>query len=288
MPPAADEKQDTGSTDGDRSEWPLDADDFAAYYRFAPAALAVRECLRLRAVRRHDLDEPILDIGCGDGIFARLAHPNKHIWGIDVNPTEIRRAQATAAYNTLVCGSITNVDLPRGFFKGAIANCSLEHVAPIDDALANICRALAPGARFILIVPTPEWTRLLAIPDALRKVGLPTVAEAYGKGLDNVFHHVHLYDSARWSRLLEKAGFEVRSVETLTSRRSSVMFDLLMYPSLAGWVTKKITGKWVISPMLRSLTADVARGFIDRIASQIADGDDGSEYLIVCEVPRTT
>ena len=32
----------------ERCEWPLDPDDFAAYYRFSPTALAVRECLRLR------------------------------------------------------------------------------------------------------------------------------------------------------------------------------------------------------------------------------------------------
>jgi SAM-dependent methyltransferase len=123
-----------------RSEWPLDPSDFAAYYRFSPAALAVRECLRLRAVRKFELRSPILDIGCGDGLFAALAYPGKQVWGIDVNLTEIRRAQATSAYNALICGSITNVALPNSFFRGAIANCSLEHVPDLDQALANIRR----------------------------------------------------------------------------------------------------------------------------------------------------
>lgn len=262
-------------------EWPLDPDDFAAYYRFSPTALAVRECLRLRAVRKFHLEPPILDIGCGDGLFAALAYPGKQVWGIDVNLTEIRRAQATAAYNALICGSITDVALPSGFFHGAIANCSLEHVPDLDQALRNVRRALAPGADFIVIVPTPHWTRLLAIPQLLNKHGFHGLANAYGRALDKVFYHVHLYDGKEWTRRLEAAGFEVHTVETLTSRRSSWVFDALMYPALVSWVTKKLTGKWVIAPALRNLSVDTARGLVNRLAASIDDSDEGSEYLVV-------
>ncbi|MBS2019357.1 MAG: methyltransferase domain-containing protein [Deltaproteobacteria bacterium] len=265
------------------NEWPLNPDDFAAYYRFAPAALTLRECLRLRAVRKHDLEEPILDIGCGDGLFARLAYPSKQIWGIDINPLEIRRAQATASYSTLVCGSITDVSLPPGFFKSAVANCSLEHVPALDDALRNIRTSLAVGGQFIAIVPTPTWTRLLAVPSMLRAVGLPTLAQAYGEGLDRVFRHIHLYNEAEWSRRLVQAGFEVKSIETLTSRRSSWMFDVLLYPSLVGWVVKKMTGRWVVSPALRNLTTDITRLMLNALASQVDDRDEGSEFLIRAE-----
>lgn len=268
----------------DRStEWPLDPDDFAAYYRFSPAALALRECLRLRAVRKHDLQPPILDIGCGDGLFATLAYPGKQVWGIDINLTEIRRAQATAAYDALICGSITAVSLPQGFFRGAIANCSLEHVPDLDQALRNIRRALSLGSEFINIVPTPRWTRLLAIPELLRTSGLVGLADSYGRALDSLFNHIHLYDEAEWTRRLSNAGFRVRSIETFVSRRSSWVFDTLMYPSLAAWLTKKVTGRWVLAPALRNLSVDVARGMVNRLAASIDDGDDGGEYLIVAE-----
>jgi SAM-dependent methyltransferase len=271
---------------GERSEWPLDPDDFAAYYRFSPSALAVRECLRLRAVRKFELESPILDIGCGDGLFAALAYPGKQVWGIDVNLTEIRRAQSTAAYNALICGSITDVSLPKAFFRGAIANCSLEHVPDLERALGNVRRALHPHAEFIAIVPTPHWTRLLAIPELLRSHGFQGLAEAYGRALDGIFHHIHLYDSAEWSRRLTEAGFSVRSVETLTSRRSSWVFDVLLYPSLVGWFTKKLTGKWVIAPALRNVSVDAARALVNRLAASIDDSDDGSEYLIVAEASK--
>ena len=267
----------------ERSEWPLDPGDFAAYHRYAPSALALRECLRLRAVRGHTLDEPILDIGCGDGVFAELAFPGKQIWGIDVNPTEIGRAQATAAYSTLVCGSITEASLPPGFFRGAIANCSLEHVPDLDRALSNISGALVPGAQFILIVPTPNWTSLLAIPEMLNAAGLTSLAAAYGAALDDVFHHHHLYDEQGWTERLERAGFAVRDTAVIASRRSSWMFDILLYPSLIGLGTKKLTGRWVLAPALRSLTVDITRRLLDALAERIGDSDSGSEYLIVAE-----
>ncbi len=269
-----------------RAEWPLDPADFAAYYRFAPSALAVRECLRLRAARHFHLPEPILDIGCGDGVFAQLAYPGSQIWGIDINPTEIRRAQATSTYSTLVCGNIVDVSLPEAFFRGAIANCSLEHVPAIDAALLNIRHALAPGARFILIVPTPKWTDLLAVPAALRFLGFPSLAEAYGRGLDETFRHIHLYDSDRWQSLLQEAGFVVQEVETFVSRRSSWVFDVLLYPSLLGLLTRRLTGRWVLSPLLRNFSVDLARRVVDALAARVPDGDEGGEYLIVCEAPR--
>jgi SAM-dependent methyltransferase len=270
-----------------RGEFPLDPHDFAAYFSFAPAALALRECVRLRAVRRLDLPAPILDVGCGDGLFARLAYPDKQAWGIDINPSEVQRAQATSSYSTLICGNICRVDLPAGFFGSAIANCSLEHVPDISGALANIRGALRFGAPFALIVPTPDWTRRLAFVEALHSVGLTKAARAYGDALDRVFSHVHLYDAAEWQRRLEQAGFDQVQVTPIVSRATSWAFDLLLYPSLLGYFTKKLTGRWVLCPFARALEVDVARALTDAIGKLAPAGDDPGEYLIVCRAGAT-
>lgn len=269
-------------TENMRSELPLDPDDFAAYYSFAPAALALRECVRLQAVREVDLPEPILDVGCGDGLFASLAYPGRQTWGIDINPSEVRRAQATSAYETLICGNIVKVDLPRAYFSSAIANCSLEHVPDIDGALANICRSLKPRARFVLIVPTPGWTQWLAIPRLLGRVGLASAAKAYGDGLDRVFAHAHIYDEQGWTERLERAGFERVTSSPLVAPNTSWAFDLMLYPSLVGYFTKKLTGRWVIAPKLRSLSVDLARKVVDTLGA-VAPRDGGSgETMFVC------
>jgi len=264
-------------------EWPLDPDDFAAYYKFAPTALAIRECVRLRAVRTLDLPEPLLDVGCGDGLFARLAYPEKQVWGVDINPTEVFRAQRTAAYKTLICGSICDISLPKGFFGSAIANCSLEHVPDLHAALVNIRHALRPGSKFALIVPTPRWTEQLAGVQALRSVGLVGLARTYGSSLDRIFSHVHLYDQAGWTARLARAGFKTVEVTEIAKSAASWAFDVMLYPSLVAYFTRMMTGRWIAMPSLRPLSVDVVRRLTNAIAKSAPVHEGGAEYLIVAE-----
>jgi SAM-dependent methyltransferase len=270
------------------SEWPVDPNDFETYYAFAPAALALRECARLAAVRELDLPEPILDVGCGDGVFARLAYPTRQIWGIDINPMEVSRAQATASYKTLICGSICDVDLPQRHFHSAIANCSLEHVPDIHGALANIQGALADDALFVLIVPTPDWTQHLAVARLLGKLGLGPLARSYGAALDRLFFHLHLVDDKTWTEYLERAGFEVQEVRRIVSPAVAWAFDAMLYPSTLGYAVKKLTGRWVLAPALRGLTAGLARRAltaVGNLAPQDANAAPG-EYVILARPKR--
>lgn len=263
-------------------EWPLDPRAFAAYYKFAPAALALRECIRLQAVRHLELPEPILDVGCGDGLFARLAYPGKQSWGIDINPTELQRAQSTHSYSTLICGNVCTVHLPPRFFGSAVANCSLEHVPDLDTALRNIHGALKPDAPFVLIVPTPNWTNRLAIAEALDRLGFYGLGRAYGEALDQVFRHVHMYDAATWTRHLEACGFERVEITSIAQRSVSWAFDALLLPSVLGYVNKRMTGRWVLLPRLRALSVDAIRGALNVLGPNIPDTDEGAEFLIVC------
>jgi len=224
-----------------------------------------------------------LDVGCGDGLFARLAWPGKQTWGIDINPTEVQRAQSTQAYSTLVCGNICTVDLPKAFFGSAIANCSLEHVTDLAGALANIRSALRPGAPFVLIVPTPAWASDLMVPTLLSKLGMVSLARAYGDGLDQIFRHVHLYDDATWARHLKTVGFEAVEVRPVAGRRVSYTFDLMLLPSLVGYLNKRLTGRWVLVPGLRPFSADAVRGFLNSVASHMTESTgQAAEYLIYC------
>jgi SAM-dependent methyltransferase len=269
-------------------ELPIEREDFLTYHRFAPAALAIRECIRLSVVREYDLPSPILDVGCGDGIFARMAYPERQTWGIDVDPVEVRRAQRTAAYDTLICGSVVDVDLPEGFFGSAIANCSLEHVPDLDGALRNIRPTLKAGAPFILIVPTPDWTEHLAVAEVLRRIGLPGPAKAYGEALDRVFKHVHLYGLDEWSRRLEAAGYEVVETRRLVAKSTSRAFDLLMYPSFGAYLIKRFTGRWVLLPGLRSLSSRLLHRVTQALTYLGSDDLElgAGEWLIVAR-PRT-
>ncbi|MCC6876162.1 MAG: class I SAM-dependent methyltransferase [Sandaracinaceae bacterium] len=263
------EQAHDGAHERAREKDELGLEFFADYFAYAPAALALRECVRLAAMRGVELPEPILDVGCGDGVFARLCYPERQVWGIDVNPSEIRRAQSTATYSTLICGSITTSDLPQGYFKSAIANCSLEHVPDIAGAFRTISGALAKDAPFVLIVPTPDWTHELLIPRILEVAGLSGLARFYRDGLDRIFYHVHLYDEARWRELLEEAGFAVDHVEPIVSSGVAGAFDVLLYPSVSGWITKRLTGRWTLMPPLRRALSGLPKQVVRGLAAAL-------------------
>ncbi|HUH02312.1 MAG TPA: methyltransferase domain-containing protein [Kofleriaceae bacterium] len=262
---------------------PINRADFEAYFRFSPAALAVREAVRLGEVRGIELAEPLLDVGCGDGLFASLAYPGKQVWGIDINPVEVKRAQATASYATLICGNVCTVDLPRAFFGGAIANCSLEHVPGLPAALANVRRSLQPGALFVLIVPTPEWSRHLGMAELLATAGLKRLAVAYGDALDRVFNHVHLHDDSWWSDQLHDAGFDTIESRRIVSRSTSWIFEALLPSSTLGWMVKRLTGRWIVAPSLRGPNSELTWNLVNRLYELFPDGtpEAAAEYLIV-------
>jgi SAM-dependent methyltransferase len=269
-------------------ELPLDPHDFERYYRYTPAALAIREVVRLQAVKRLGLTGPILDVGCGDGLFARMAYPDQQSWGVDINPSEVQRAQQSGTYATLICGSICNIHLPSEFFHSAIANCSLEHVPDISSALKNIASSLRQGGEFVMIVPTPDWDQRLLTAELMNRVGLKSLARAYGDTLNNVFAHIHLYQEARWREILAAAGFETVRCEPIALRDTSWAFDVMLYPSLLGYFVKKFTGRWVVSTALRPLTADLARGLINAIGRWVPDTDGAAEYMFICRKSAET
>lgn len=257
--------------------------EFFEYFQHSPTALAIKECVRLKRMKELPVVGPVLDVGCGDGLFTSLAHPEVDAWGIDINEREAARAQASKAYRQVICGSVTeeNATLPKNFFATTIANCSLEHVPDISAALKNIRRAMKPGGIFYLIVPNGDWTKTLPLRKTLEKVGLSDVGRAYAAGLDAQFAHHHLYDAEGWRKLLEEAGFVDVEWETLGSDGSQAAFEAWLVPSLGGYFTKKLTGKWIVAPALRQLYAWP----IFRAVRYLTDrdrGGAGAEILLAC------
>lgn len=260
--------------------------EFFSYFPHVPTALAIKECVRLKRMKELPVIGPVLDVGCGDGLFTSLAYPEVDAWGIDVNEREAARAQASRAYRQVLCQSVTDGEtLPAHFFSTCIANCSLEHVPDIQAALRNICGALKRGGLFYLIVPKSEWTRTLPINRTLRRIGLGDVANAYGAALDGQFAHHHLYEPERWIELLTEAGFVDIEHEPLGSDGSQRAFEAWLVPSVAGYVNKVLTGRWVIAERTRKLYAWPVFKAVQRIV-QAEPGGPGAETLLVCRAGR--
>ncbi len=262
-------------------------EDFKRYYPYAPTALAIKECVRLNALRGLDCPGPILDVGCGDGLFATLAFGGREVWGIDIDGNEGRRAQASQAYSHVILADVTQARLPEAFFGSCVANCSLEHVPDIDAAGRTILRALKPGGIFYTFVPAREWADSLLTAQALRKLGLGSLADTVTETINSVFKHRHLEDAAGWARIFENAGFEVTRVDPIGTTASTMAFEAFLVPSLAGRLNKALTGKWTLIPGMRQFGAVPVYALVKALLAMNPAQTPTAEFLLVARRPTS-
>jgi SAM-dependent methyltransferase len=262
----------------------IQARDFQRYFPYTPAALCIKECARLSALRRHACPGPILDVGCGDGLFARMAFDSEEVWGIDIDAKEGRWAAASSAYSQVILGDVTRARLPETFFATCVANCSLEHVPRIDLALKNIAKSLRPGGKAYLFVPNRDWARKLVSYRVLEGLGQPELAELLRSSIDSFFKHHHLYDEQGWRDIVLASGMEVDVIEPIGSTASTVAYEALLIPSLAGWANKHLTTRWTNFPRFRRAFAAPVHALVERIMKR-SDSEPTAEYLVVARRP---
>jgi len=260
-------------------------EDFKRYFPHTPAALCIKECARLSVMRRYPCHGPVLDVGCGDGLFARIAFDDVDVWGIDIDAAEGRWAAASKAYSQVILGDVTHVTLPESFFATCVANCSLEHVPRIDLALKNILRSLRPGGVAYLFVPSAGWASHLTSARILSELGAPALGARIESSIDHIFKHHHLYDEAGWRRIVAESGLEIVAVEPVLSTATTVAFEAFLLPSLAGLLNKRLTTRWTNFPKARKWLArpvyELIRSIMDR-----SDSAPTAEFLIVAKRPE--
>lgn len=258
--------------------------DFQSYFPYTPTALCVKECARLSALRKFDCPDPILDVGCGDGLFASIAFKDAEVWGIDIDAKEGRWAAASRAYSQVVLGDVTRAHLPTNFFSTCVANCSLEHVPRLDLALKNIYNSLSPGGRLFMFVPNREWATHLLSYRVLRALGAPGLARILQNAIDTTFKHHHLYDEAGWRKITAEAGFEVERVEPVLSTATTVAFEAFLLPSILGFINKHLTTRWTNFPTLRRFAAVPVYALATSVLNA-SDAAPTAEFLVVGRRP---
>lgn len=268
-----------------RSTPELSLADFQRYFPYTPTALCIKECARLSVLRRYECPGPILDVGCGDGLFASIAFEEAEVWGIDIDAQEGRWAAATRAYSQVILGDVTRAHLPGDFFETCVANCSLEHVPRLDLALKNIRESLKPGGRVFMFVPNRDWATKLRSYRLLEGLGAHVLARTLQDAIDTFFKHHHLYDEAGWRKIVESAGFEVEIVEPVLSTATTVAFEAFLLPSLAGWANKRLTTRWTNFPNARRLFSMPVYA-LTRALLESSDPSPSSEFLVVARRPN--
>lgn len=131
---------------------------------FNTAMLGSLKLARAEIARRLQASRCVLDIGCGAGhlIGALQAAGVPEVWALEPSPYLLQHAARDYPDTRFVHGVIEDSGLPPASFDGAGA-CFVFHEIPprqADAALRELWRLLKPGARLLLVEPSPTQVRL--------------------------------------------------------------------------------------------------------------------------------
>lgn len=250
------------------------ADNFLRrYLEIAPAALALERAIECEMQARNEWPAPILDIGCGDGIFASILCSAQIDTGIDPDKPELNSARESQAYRELIGCFGNDIPKPDKSFATIVSNSVLEHIPDLVPVLKEANRLLADDGRFYITIPSDRLELATAPARILSAFGMPSLARRYGRFYNSFWGHHHAYDDKTWRTMFAEAGFDVASHHAYVPRDLSTFYDLLTVIALPAFVSKKLCNRWIMWPALRRLYSGLIAKIIQGLMPYLKRGE---------------
>lgn len=227
------------------------------YFQEAPLPLALERCLECEILAQQDFVRPVLDIGCGEGLFAHILFAEKIDVGIDLNSREIERAKTYNAYHELICCSGDAIPKENETFNTIFSNSVMEHIKDIEPVLLEASRLLKKKGSLYLTLPTKKFEEFTVFSQILNFLNLNSLAEKFRKFFNRFWRHYHCYDKKQWENIFRKNGFKVVNSFEYGSRKFCTINDFLSPFCLISFITKKITNKWFLFPLLEKMLSNI-------------------------------
>ncbi|UCD55972.1 MAG: class I SAM-dependent methyltransferase [Candidatus Hydrogenedentota bacterium] len=180
-----------------------------------------------RLFAKLDLEEPILDLGCGNGYFAKVALNKRIHTGCDKDFPQARRARSSGAYQHTMVGDVCDLPFKDRSFDTIICNCVLEHVQDVGRTLQEVFRVLAPGGMFVFTVPTEKFNEWFYLSWLLRKMRLSRLAKNQIERYNRFQFHYHICSVHEWSVRLREAGFHVEHYQYYAPQAFQILASAL-------------------------------------------------------------
>lgn len=259
-------------------------DAFLHDYWFAPP-VALWRSIEAKALSEIDFPAPMLDFGCGDGMFTEAVFGKQPgVYGCDIATAELPSARASGVYTEGVEFADGHA-LPyeTGAFGSVYSNSVVEHIPDPENVLPELARVLRPGGQLVLTVPSDQFRRLLG---GVRNAASPEAAKAYSDMIDQRFAHHHYHSPEEWRGLFAAVGV------TLTVARYYVSPDaMLLWDSMNAefGIGRRTLLSTLMAPRLRwlglgpALTRRKLAVRLSEMRARYADpyGQEGGGLLVV-------
>ncbi len=105
-------------------------------------------------------NDNILDLGCGQGVYARLLPSSVSYTGIDLSKELIAQAKKldnNRAHQYYVADATQPLPVPANTFDVAISILALQNIKNSSLAIANMAGAVRPGGKLIMVLNHPAY-----------------------------------------------------------------------------------------------------------------------------------
>jgi SAM-dependent methyltransferase len=252
-----------------------------SYLQAAPISLSLERAIEGRWLSSLPLAEPLLDLGCGDGLFVERTFSRALGVGLDRDSSELSIARSRRAYRSLVCADSARLPFCSGAFATVISNSVLEHLGDLPETLAEIRRVLRPGGRLWFSVPSPLYGKLLFNTVLLDRLGFRALSRWY-ENLVNVRlqKNLHCLSMEQWTKLLNEAGLRVVRHDSYLPRVVMFASDLGYPLAVPAMLWKRRLGRWTLFPALRKPVAALLARALDPVYVRPCPEGKGGGWLI--------
>jgi len=241
------------------------------YLRIASISLALIRATECQMLSKMTFERPVLDLGCGDGLFAKTLFAGPVDCGVDISRREINLAKRAGVYLRLEVAGAKAMPFPDDYFKTVFSNCVVEHLGEINDCFRETCRVLAPGGKFYCTTHSDHYDEYFFYSTVLRKLRLAGLARGYSGFWRRLWRHYNCLPAGDWELRLKKAGFSQARAIPYYSRKAVCVFDLFLPLAAPSFLIRKLIGRWKLFP--RALTRGPAHWILRGIYAEAVKGD---------------
>lgn len=220
--------------------------------------------------------DPSLDLGCGDGVFSKIAFGGEITCGLDSNPKELKLASERTLYRTTVLANAAHIPFSDRHFRTIISNSVMEHMDNLEQILKECHRVLRESGNMYITVPTKEFERYTFSIRVLEALKLFKLSKIFRRTYNWFWSHKNVYDIPQWELLFKSAGFEVMDSFRYNSKRQTFVNDLLAWTGLFSWLLKICFNRWTLFQSPRKFIASALLYRIFRSQITLEKTKDGS------------
>ena len=223
-------------------------------------ALGLWRAMELDALSRVSWTFPLLDLGCGSGLFSfMLLVPNvgesfddytfhylnykpcdtlenreRMVIGLDINYHVVNHSRRLPHYRVVMNGDARSLPFADESFATIISNCTLEHISGINQVLGEVARVLKKDGILAFTVPSSSFGNHLLGSAIMRLVGGENLRRRHIKRVNEDLAHQNILNIPEWKAGLEAAGMQLVDFLPYLPPRAELIWGILYFLSRFG------------------------------------------------------